>query len=388
MKHKLIILLIGSLLILSIFNFHSCRKDFEFKEFKNLKKDSLHLNGTVAVPLVNTELTLEKYIPKLDSTLWIETDNDGLLLIKMYLKDITSVKMTDVFPQSIFPLGEGFTIPKDSMNIQQTDATKLKLYDNLLSGKLFFNDPKIRFYITNGIPLATFFRIDTIKFYDENMDLLEHSNPIEYNILSPTIFGEIKETVVTIDKQSLPVLTEVFSTTPKSVEFQLTAGSHLDQTLPFDVTGEEKMNVDVEIELPLDLRLERIEMKDTFPMSWNSDTYNQIKEANLRVIFDNHFPIDVGVQVYFADSLGLIVDSLFETNQNLLSASSSETTNILINQERVSNLKEKKATQLILLGKLNTEDYENETFVKIKSTSVLGIKIGILAEYEGSSSDF
>jgi len=410
MKHKISIFIVISVLFFVAIQLNSCRKDFSFKEFDNLS-DSIHLTGAIAVPLINTELSIKDALPSLemflDSSLWIELDEQDLIHLKMYYKDLHVIKMSDIFNNTPFPIPQGVLVPKDSV-IVQSDTSKMKIYDKMFGGKLFFRNPKIRFYISNNIPLATFFRMDTLDFYKSDGTLLSNNEHISYSIDAPANSGETVKDTILIDKSVMPVLPDAFSPIPKLVSFMFSAGSHLDQNLPFAVDGNEEMHIDAEIDLPLDARLDTILLADTIPLpeNWIGENIKQIKEANLRVLFSNGFPIDAYTQIYFADTLvtgeiGNNIDSIFNEHSygwhlesagidaagNVTTPNKTEPINITLDQSRLQQLVDSHATRVVVVAYVNTKNVANGNYVRLRGSDKISVKIGFMAKYEGDSND-
>lgn len=407
MKHKILIILAGSLLFFGAIQLNSCRKDFTLKEIDNLKTDSMHLSGAIAVPLVNTELTLGKYLPPNDSSLWAEVDAQDLIHLKMYYKDLHVITMKDIFVSEIFSIPQGTLVSKDSV-IVKSDTSKMKVYDRMFSGNLFFRDPKIRFYISNNIPLATFFRLDTLDFYNEDNELLSNNEHVSYDIEAPVNEGETINTTILVDKSVMPILPTAFSPIPKKVSFQFSAGSHTDQIIPFDVDGTEEMHVDAEIDLPLDARLDTILLADTIPLpdNWMADNIIQLKEANFRVLFSNGFPIDAYSQIYFADTLvtgeiGNNIDSIFTEHTygwhlesagidaagNTTTPNETAPINITLDQTRLKNLVDSHASKIVVAAYVNTKNVANGDYVRLRGNDKISVKIGVMAKYEGDTND-
>ena len=407
MKHKNLIVLAGIVLIL--IQLSSCRKDFTFKEIDNLKTDSMHLSGTIAAPIVNTELTLGKYLPPNDSSLWAEVDANDLVHLKMYYKDLHIITMSDIFDNTLFPIPQGVTVLKDSV-IVKSDTSKMKVYDKMFSGNLFFRDPKIRFYISNNIPLATFFRLDTLDFYKADGTLLSDNEHISYSIPAPTTLGETVNTTILVDKSVMPILPTAFSPIPKLVSFMFSAGSHTDQTLPYYVDGTEEMHVDAEIDLPLDARLDTILLADTIPLpdNWLANNISQIKEANVRILMENGFPIDAYTQIYFADTLvtgeiGNNIDSIFSApNQvqgwhlesagidaagNVTTPNVTEPVNITLDQARLQKLADSHASKVVVRSFVNTKNVVNGDYVRLRGQDKISVKVGFKATYEGDTNN-
>jgi hypothetical protein len=399
----LVIPVFFSLLIVS-----SCRKDFSLDEINKLKTDSLHFEGSVAIPLVNTELTLENFIPANDSTLWVEVDENELVHLRMYIDDLIIMQMNQIFTTVPYPAVTGFPIPADTAAMQ-SDTSRMKVYSKMLSGKLFFKSPTITFKIENAIPVVTFFKMDTLTFHDANSQAISHTGHTDYVIGAPTVQGNSVHTDIVIDTLEMPVLSQVFSPVPKFISFYLSMGNHNIQNLPFDVTGNEQMVVDVDIDLPLHARLDTIVMSDTSDFNLSVGTYEQIKSATLKIKLMNGFPIDAFSQIYFADTtatgeIGEFIDSVFtdlddpyiyeegwrmesaETNSSgIVTLPHESTVEVFLDQDRITNLRERNASKIIIMGKLNTWLSQTGFFIKILGSYKMGIKIAVKADFETST---
>ena len=77
MKIQIKFFISAALLFVIILFSNSCRKNFSLAEFDNLSTDSLHFEGSFAAPIVDTKLTLINFLPKKDSSLWAEVDENN-----------------------------------------------------------------------------------------------------------------------------------------------------------------------------------------------------------------------------------------------------------------------------------------------------------------------
>ena len=397
-----------ALLFVIILVANSCRKNFSLTEIDNLTTDSLHLEGSFAAPIVDTKLTLINFLPKKDSSLWAEVDENNLIHLRMYYKDMFNPTMNQIYPGVSYPAVAGIPIPPDTFAVQ-TDTSKMKVYDKLLSGKLFFQNPSITFHIDNYIPIVTFFKMDTLTFLDADNVALTHTSSDEFTIAAPSVAGTFEHTDIVIDTAAVPILAQVFAPVPKYISFYLSSGSHTSQTLPFNVTGNEQMKVDVDIDLPLDARLDTIIMTDTMNFSITNDT--RVKSATLKIKFDNGFPIDGITQMYFTDTTatgeaGNIIDSVFtDTNhiniteegwhlesaetdaQGIVTVPHESDILIFIDQTRIQNLIQRHATKLIIVAKLNSYNSVSGQFIKILGYYTMGVQIAVKLDFETSTNN-
>jgi len=408
MKNPIKFFISAAFLFTIIIFSNSCRKNFSLKEFENLTTDSLHFEGSFAAPVVNTELTLINFLPKKDSSLWAEVDDNNLIHLRMYYKDLLNPAMSDIYPAVPYPIISGIPIPPDTFSIQ-TDTSKMKVYNNFLSGKLFFQNPSVTFHIDNYIPIVTFFKVDTLTFHQADGTALTHTSANEFTINAPTAAGSFEHSDIVIDTANVPILAQVFSPVPKFISFYLSTGSHTIQTLPFDVDGSEQMKVDADIDLPLDARLDTIIMTDTMNFSITNDT--RVKSATLKIKFNNGFPIDGLTQIYFTDTTatgepGIIVDSVFtDTNhiniseegwhlapaetdaQGIVTVPHESDILIFIDQTRILNLIQRHATKIIIRGKLNTYNSVSGQFIKILGDYAMGVQIAVKLDFEASTNN-
>jgi hypothetical protein len=209
-----------------------------------------------------------------------------------------------------------------------------------------------------------------------------------------------------IDTTELPILPEVFSPVPKFISFYMSMGNHSMQNLPFDVTGNEQIKVDVDIDLPLDARLDTVVMTDTANFMQNKNFPDWIKTATLRIRFINGFPLQTNTQIYFADTtatgdIGSIIDSVFtdsetgwvmepaQTDANgIVTTSQPSNIEIILDQNRIDFLRQNNASKLIIVAKLNSWNTQQGQFVKILGYYKMGVRISLKVDIEGSPFNF
>ena len=108
----------------------------------------------------------------------------------------------------------------------------------------------------------------------------------------------------------------------------------------------------------------------------------ELQSLGLKLFFKNGFPIETKVQVYFADSLGYVLDSLLQDNVILASAqigsngrvtsSTEKNTEIIYPEEKILRLK--KVRKIYVKGVTTTVEGGNKN-VKIYSDYKLDLKI-------------
>jgi len=371
--------------------------DEQFPEPTNMSTD-IFIDGEIAVPLLNSSFTLGNFIPVLDSSLWIEVDNNNLIHLRMYIKNVAEFTANEIYgnplPNPILP---------DSIT-SNTDTAKLKVYENALSGKLFFFDPKFTFIIKNGIPFVSFFKIDSLRLHSPVYDTVYVRSNRKYIVNAPTQPNTIANTSIIVDKTVFPGFQDFFSPIPKFISLFVTAGNDLTQNHPFSLTGNEKISFDLDIDLPLHARLDTLVFGKTIDFSLDSSmNVEQIKEVKLKLIIDNDFPVKGVAQVQFADTnnnggIDDIILNLFEndgfvfnssiTNPDGITTSSTRSEIIVtLTQEQVETLQTYHASKVIINAILYSYQSNTGQFVKIMNWYKLKLKLGIKIKYEGNTGD-
>ncbi len=399
---------LAAFVLLFIISFsNSCRKDFSLNEIDNLSTDSLHLEGTFAAPLIDSRLKLLDFIPGKDSSLWAEV-RDNIVHLRMYYEDVMKVSFNDIYHLPLSPIPAGTPVLPDTISVR-SDTSKLKVYDNMLSGRLFFQNPSITFHVKNNIPIVTFFKADTLTFHNYDGDSLSNTGLDEFIINAPTAPGTTAYTDIVMDTTEVPVLDEVFSPVPRFISFYLSAGSHTTQNLPFELTGEEQMHVDADIDLPLDARLDTIVLGDTIKTELFND--ERVQSVTLKIRLDNGFPLDGYAQIYFANQTTegtvILVDSVFtdlthanitedgwhlvpaETNADGIVTTSNESEIlVIVDQARVKKLLQSQVNKMIITGKLDSYNSASGQYVKILGTYDMGIKAAVKIDFKGDTNEF
>ncbi len=394
-------------LVVGILSMVSCKKDFneffneQFPEVNNTS-DNIFIKGEVAVPVINTKLTLRNFVPDLDSSLWAEIDNNDLVHLRMYFRNVESVTSAELYG---FPIPT--TVPPDSIQIN-TDTNKLKVYEHALSGHLFFNDPRFTFIIKNEIPVVTFVRFDTIRLHDYTGKVLDFRDEKKHYINAPSHPGEVDTTSILIDKNAIPDFEQFFSPVPKYVSFSVSTGNDQTQTIPASyyggtLKGKEKISLDVDIDLPLDAHLVDLVMGDTTNFSLPDTNINQIKSITIKLILDNEFPVGGVAQLSFADTndnggIDDIIMNVFDgdgwefkqsiTDPNGVTTSSVRSMIVkTITQKQLDTLRMYHASKIIFTSNLNSYQSHTGQDVKIFGRYQLGVKLGVKIDYAGNTGD-
>lgn len=150
-----------------------------------------------------------------------------------------------------------------------------------------------------------------------------------------------------------------------------------------------RFKVDMEVLLPLWGTAKDFILIDTADFKLEEDLTEEVESATIRTFNSNGFPMDIAMQVYFADSLYNKLDSLVLPYQVILKSATvnpitGKVTNptdkiydVTINHARVAKLK--MAKHLLIKAVASTTSGGN-TNIKIYSNYKIDVKLGIQAQ--------
>ncbi|MEA3452668.1 MAG: hypothetical protein U9Q83_12315, partial [Bacteroidota bacterium] len=70
----------------------------------NIESAEIIIDGQIAVPILNSSLRLTNLLPSMnDSTFWLEVDNDDLIHLRMYHKDLFNITPDEMNITGPFP---------------------------------------------------------------------------------------------------------------------------------------------------------------------------------------------------------------------------------------------------------------------------------------------
>lgn len=179
--------------------------------------------------------------------------------------------------------------------------TGIQLFDNL-SGDFLLTDPKLKLFYSNtiGIPFAV--DLDLVAESEENQQNLNEGNAEGLlNFLSPTSpFNTISDTII-IDKNTSDI-DKFISLPPRQIYFSGTGYTNYgnDPSTQNFITSENRVNVGMEMDLPLELETSGLTYRDTVGFDMDVDFDEAV---TLYGIFKNQFPFSLDIQVICRDSV-------------------------------------------------------------------------------------
>ncbi len=268
------------------------------------------------------------------------------------------------------------------------DTIVIDFFENWTRGDVYFADPKINLVVDNsfGFPVRSKTNVLDVFTVDGGKLALEspYLNNINIDYPLPSEVGETKTTFFDFNKDNSNI-DVILGEGPTAVDYHLDAVANPDNDTLIRgfMTDSSMFSVQVEVELPMYGTATGFEARDTFGI--NFDNYQEFNDVEFKVISENGIPLDVGLQIFFADEDGIVLDSLFTPQADILEAApvdgegipttiSEKTTFATFEGSRFDNIKT--AKMLFMRASFSTVN-NGETLVKILSAQEVEIRMGM-----------
>ncbi len=195
------------------------------------------------------------------------------------------------------------------------DTIEIEFFENWTRGDVYFSEPTILIGVENsfGFPVRSQTNLLSILTVDGNTLELESpfiDNGINFDYPTLDEVGQVKTTDFYFDDENSNIAT-IIGEGPVSVDYDFDAVPNPDQDTAIRgfLTDSSFFKVQVEVNLPVHGTAIGFEARDTFSIDFSE--YENVDYIEFKLIADNGIPVDVGLQAYFADNGGNILDSLF-----------------------------------------------------------------------------
>lgn len=270
------------------------------------------------------------------------------------------------------------------------DTIEIEFFENWIRGDVYFEDPTIAIYTRNsfGIPsrsIIHYFDVRTVKH-----DVLKLQSPYINNGVDfgypklPNEVGQVKSDTFVFNRRNSNI-DVILGAGPEAVYYYVDAlaNPERDTTITGFVTDKSAYEVQVEVDLPLYGKVSGFAVRDTF--DWNFSSYDEVKNAEFKVVTENGLGLEVGIQGYFLDDKNTVLDSLFTVStpivkpapvdaQGKTTGKTKAETFAPFDAERFSHLKQ--AKRVLLQATFFTND-RGQTSVKVKKDQVVDMRMGM-----------
>ncbi|PID88387.1 MAG: hypothetical protein CSB06_00505 [Bacteroidia bacterium] len=376
----------------------SCRRDFHIEEVDKVT-DDLSLDGNLAGPLLDTKVRIEQFIvPEEDSSSWAEHDSNKLLHIRALRKNFQSFQMKDIYkdaPLVTFPIPSGFFAPAGMFKFESR-LYALDIFGPFISGKFFIKAPKFTFHVESEAPILDTLQVNSIKLHNSKKHVYKEVKNISFSVNPATQQGVAKYSKLLVDTTKVADFPVHLSTLPQYASFDISTGNSKATRLPFKATGNEPVNVNLDMDFPLEIALVDLKMKEISDFDATEYNVDEIESAEFKIFFENAYPIDIDLQAYFVQDENTIipVDSLFEKSikvprgkvdkQNRVTESTIKKEIVTMSKKRLERLKAAGVKKLVFYFTMNTPDAKTRRYMKILDGNFMGIRLGFKINYKAS----
>lgn len=291
--------------------------------------------------------------------------------------------------------------------ISSVDTQFVDLYRDLEDGILHFADPRINLDIYNSSGIPAQVSVNGVfapeNAQDQQLGGTDLTNfPIIEAASAP---GEEAVTEHSFTNAgTIPTLTELLDEGP--FELIYTSAININpvgETQNF-LLDTSRIRCDVEMILPFYGYADNFSLTDTLELDLadalgvgdeEEISWEDLKQVTLRLVADNGLPIQVEGQVYFTDTLFNVVDSLFQQpweavfeqgfvdfslpeddpNFGRVLSVTREITDVTLSRDQVRDLLDGDVKKIILKGRANTNQAQNQELVRFYPEYTLGLKL-------------
>lgn len=238
-----------------------------------------------------------------------------------------------------------------------TDMIQFKSVDLKLKAENYF-----------GIPISVL--IDSMVFKDTVKGIEVDIDKTALHVNAATLASP---PISATDSITIPIA-EAINIAPNKMVFKILGAINYDGNPATDKNflindGEADLNATLEVLVPFWFQTKNYERTDTISFNVreiaDSTSIDYLDELNLYFDFDNGFPFNIYAQAYFADSLGNLVDSLFEGDQLIWKSPTIGTdgkaigventqVNIQLLHDQVKDLYDNYASQIFIVSHVQT----------------------------------
>ena len=205
-------------------------------------------------------------------------------------------------------------------NFSFMENIKLDFFNSILGGTLDLSKPKVELTMLNSIGVDGELRINSMNAINsrtgQNVALTGDivSNPTE--LLGPKLpnVGQVVVTKVSLNDNNSNVR-QFISLLPDELEFDMEVLVNKNGNPGVRdnfATDKSRISAFLDIEVPLEGIANHLILQDTVALNISDATLpTGVIDGNIKLVVENGFPFEAGVQVYFLDQGGAVFDSLF-----------------------------------------------------------------------------
>lgn len=311
------------------------------------------------------------------SDTWVEFDSSSTVQLNYEIGDFSFALIQGWIGMKELGLGP------DTVNLNFNELANI-------SGSIYLADPKFHLLIDNNIGLPVDFSIDLTNQTHEGMSQALMANPIHFPY--PAAPGEeITGAKLTVDNSNSQ-LSDFLAVFPDRMVMGGTVITNPDSAntgvvYTNFITGDGRVNVGLEFDLPMTLSLHDLQFVDTVDFSVDKNFVDDAFGGHLSIVTENGIPFETSLQLEFIDSLSFqvfdtyLIDLLEAApidETGAVTSTVKKVSKVELDADRFANLA--KANKLILTALVNTSSSTSQEAVFYSDYS-LDVRMAILINY-------
>ncbi|MFM2223953.1 MAG: hypothetical protein RJA07_155 [Bacteroidota bacterium] len=263
------------------------------------------------------------------------------------------------------------------------DTIPIEIFNNSLSAQLFLENPKVHLTVKNYFGVSASGSLTNTKGITRGGNINNvlgqfFSTPLV--ITQPSVVGQYTNNIYTMDKNNSNIQ-NVFNPAPNKIVYQGNIQINSSGVAYNFITDTSKLIVLANAEIPAWFKIIDFTLQDTFNLTLPQDT-DLVESVKFKMGVENAFPLYTNVQLYFADTLNKILDSLIIPTQNLIPQAPVNASGIITSSTTKETIFEmdnnhykrfnRKVKHAIIRGNLKTSGSNS---VQIHSNNYIGIKL-------------
>ncbi len=204
----------------------------------------------------------------------------------------------------------------------ERDTIEIDFFENWTEGTLRFEDPTINFLIKNSFGFPVRSDINVLDVVSVNDEIFPLSSPfieagVDFAYPEPDEIGCIKETNFSFNNENSN-LVDLLEAVPKAVDYDIDGLTNPDGNTAIRgfMTDSSLLSVQVEVVLPVFGAVSNYNVFDTikverFDFDVDFEEYGDVDYAEFKLFSENNIPLNIDLQLFFADENERIIDSLF-----------------------------------------------------------------------------
>lgn len=234
----------------------------------------------------------------------------------------------------------------------------INLYNRWIGGTMNFVEPKVAMTVENsfGFAVGTDFKemsIENLEGVKLNLESEIIDNGLIFNYPGFDEMNVVKYTNFEFNKNNSNIAI-IFNDRVAKFNYAIDAVANPlgDPDFLGYMTDKSYYSVQVKVEVPMHLAINNLQLVDTFDVNINFED-NLIDTAEIKMVLENNFPLDVTAQFYMLDEKNNVIDSIFSDGPIFLKGGTyngnSELTNVGKQEifidfpsDKISNLKNTK----------------------------------------------